>query len=83
MEPASLTSQLQQQFYGAAEQFIEQNRARPFYVELWLSSPHLPDIPAPEFKGTTDAGPYGDMAAEIDSIMGRLRGQGARTRART
>jgi arylsulfatase A-like enzyme len=74
-EPASLTSQLQQQFYGAAEQFIEQNRDRPFYVELWLSSPHLPEIPAEQFKGTTDAGPYGDMVAEIDSIMGRLRGK--------
>jgi arylsulfatase A-like enzyme len=73
MEPASLTSQLQQQFYGAAEQFIEDNRERPFYLELWLSSPHLPEIPAAEFKGTTDAGPYGDMIAEIDSIMGRLR----------
>jgi arylsulfatase A-like enzyme len=73
MEPASLTSELQQQFYGAAEQFIEQNQGRPFYVELWLSSPHLPEIPAAEFKGTTDAGPYGDMVAEIDSIMGRLR----------
>jgi arylsulfatase A-like enzyme len=48
MEPASLTSELQQQFYGAAEQFIEENRSQPFYVELWLSSPHLPEIPAAE-----------------------------------
>lgn len=73
MEPASLTSELQQQFYGAAEQFIEENKSRPFYVELWLSSPHLPEIPAAQFKGSTEAGPYGDMVAEIDSIMGRLR----------
>jgi arylsulfatase A len=73
MQPASLTSRLQQQFYSAAEQFIEENRRRPFYIELWLSTPHLPEIPSPQFKGTSDAGPYGDMVAEIDSIMGRLR----------
>ncbi|HYD24399.1 MAG TPA: sulfatase-like hydrolase/transferase [Croceibacterium sp.] len=73
MKPASLTSQLQQQFYAEAERFVIENAERPFYIELWLSSPHLPEIPAEEFKGTTRAGPYGDMVAEIDSIIGRLR----------
>lgn len=72
-KPEFLTSSLQQRFYEAAETFIEENRSRPFYVELWLSSPHLPEIPAKEFVGTTPAGRYGDMIAEIDSIMGRLR----------
>ena len=63
---------LQQQFYAHAETFIEANRDRPFFVELALSAPHLPEHPFGEFKGTSDAGPYGDVVREIDSIVGRL-----------
>jgi arylsulfatase A-like enzyme len=63
---------LQEQFYEHAERFIEDNRDRPFFVELALSAPHLPEHPRPPFKGTTAAGAYGDVVAEIDSIMGRL-----------
>jgi arylsulfatase A len=64
--------QLQQQFYAHAEHFIEQNRDRPFFVELALSAPHLPEHPHPPFAGTTAAGPYGDVVVEIDSLVGRL-----------
>jgi arylsulfatase A len=64
--------QLQQQFYAHAERFIEENQARPFFVELALSAPHLPEYPHPPFAGTTPAGAYGDVVAEIDSIVGRL-----------
>jgi arylsulfatase A len=64
--------QLQQQFYSHAEHFIEQNRDRPFFVELALSAPHLPEYPHPPFAGTTAAGPYGDVVVEIDSLVGRL-----------
>src|SRR5437868_4753611 len=42
---------LQQQFYAHAEQFIEQNRNRPFFVELALSAPHLPEYPNSNLKG--------------------------------
>jgi arylsulfatase A len=64
---------LQQQFYAHAEQFIEQNRNHPFFVELALSAPHLPEHPNSKFKATSKtAGPYGDVIAEIDSIVGRL-----------
>jgi arylsulfatase A len=64
--------QLQQQFYEHAEAFIEQHRDRPFFVELALSAPHLPEYPHPPFSGSTQAGPYGDVVLEIDSIVGRL-----------
>ena len=64
---------LQQQFYAHAEQFIEQNRDHPFFVELALSAPHLPEYPNTKFKGTSKtAGSYGDVITEIDSIVGRL-----------
>ena len=64
---------LQEQFYTHAEHFIEQNRDRPFFVELALSAPHLPEHPYGEFKGVSKtAGPYGDVVTQIDSIVGRL-----------
>jgi arylsulfatase A-like enzyme len=64
--------QLQQQFYAHAEAFIEQHRDQPFFVELALSAPHLPEYPHPPYSGTTTAGPYGDVVVEIDALIGRL-----------
>lgn len=64
---------LQQNFYARAERFIEDNRARPFFLELALSSPHLANFPAPGFAGKSKAaGAYGDTVIEIDAIVGRL-----------
>lgn len=64
--------QLQQRFYEHAERFIEANRERSFFVELALSSPHLPPYPHPDFDARGFAGPYGAVVEEIDSIMARL-----------
>lgn len=64
---------LQQQFYARAERFIEDNRTRPFFLELALSAPHLPNYPFGKFAGTSRAGAYGDAVAELDSIVGRLQ----------
>jgi arylsulfatase A-like enzyme len=63
---------LQQQFYAHAEKFIEDNKDKPFFVELALSAPHLPEYPHPPFQGKSGAGPYGDVVDEIDSIVARL-----------
>ena len=64
--------QLQQTFYAHAETFINENAHRPFFLELALSAPHLPEYAHAPFKGTTSAGDYGAVVAEIDSIVGRL-----------
>ena len=69
--PVDFTT-LQQTFYAHAEAFIEANRDRPFFVELALSAPHLPEHPNASFQGKTAAGAYGDVVSEIDAIMGRL-----------
>jgi len=64
---------LQENFYSHAEQFIEQNRDRPFFVDLALSAPHLPEYPYGQFKrASKNAGPFGDVVMQIDSIVGRL-----------
>jgi arylsulfatase A-like enzyme len=63
---------LQQSFYEHAERFIEAHANQPFFVELALSAPHLPEHPHPGFDDKTYAGPYGAVVSEIDAIVGRL-----------
>lgn len=64
--------QLQQRFAARAERFIEEHRDRPFFLELALSAPHLPNYPIPAHAGHSNAGAYGDVVEEIDAIVGRL-----------
>jgi len=75
VKPAGIAveqAKLQQQFYAAAEEFVENHAGQPFFVQLALSAPHTPNVPDPAFAGTSRAGAYGDVVAEIDSIVGRL-----------
>lgn len=65
-------NQLQQRFYARAERFIRETADRPFFLELALSAPHLPNDPNPMHAGHSAAGPYGDLVEEIDAIVGRL-----------
>lgn len=70
--PADYTT-LQENFYSHAEAFIEKNRDHPFFVDLALSAPHLPEYPYGQFKrASKNAGPFGDVVMQIDSIVGRL-----------
>jgi arylsulfatase A-like enzyme len=63
---------LQERFAERAERFIEENRARPFFLELALSAPHLPSYPHPGHEGHSRGGAYGDVVEEVDAIVGRL-----------
>jgi arylsulfatase A-like enzyme len=64
--------QLQARFAARAERFIEEQRDRPFFLELALSAPHLPNYPHPSHAGHSRAGAYGDVVEEVDAIVGRL-----------
>jgi arylsulfatase A len=65
-------TQLQELFYQHGEKFIEENAAKPFYVNFSFSAPHLPSWPAAEFVGKSQASDYGDTIVQIDSLVGRL-----------
>jgi arylsulfatase A-like enzyme len=45
---------------------------RPFFLYLPLTSPHYPVVPAPEFKGKSGAGEYGDFVVQTDWVVGRV-----------
>jgi arylsulfatase A len=65
-------SELQQRFYAEAEQFIETNKDRPFFVELALSAPHLANYPNAKYRDPKMQSAYGQVVQEIDAIVGRL-----------
>jgi len=57
-----------------AERFLEAaaKSEDPFFLYLALPSPHTPWVPLPEFRGTSQAGVYGDFVAEVDWAVGRV-----------
>jgi len=45
---------------------------KPFFLYFALTSPHYPVVPAPEFKGKSKAGEYGDFVFQTDWTVGRV-----------
>jgi arylsulfatase A-like enzyme len=45
---------------------------RPFFLYMPLTSPHYPVVPAPEFKGKSGAGDFGDFVAQTDWTVGQV-----------
>jgi len=44
----------------------------PFFLYLPLTAPHTPIVPAKRFRGTSDAGEYGDYVREVDWTVGQV-----------
>jgi arylsulfatase A len=65
-------SELQQRFFDAAVDFIEEHQDQPFFVELALSAPHLANYPNARYRDERMASAYGEVVEEIDAIVGRL-----------
>ncbi|MGD9746151.1 MAG: arylsulfatase [Verrucomicrobiales bacterium] len=63
-------------FYDKTRQFITGHRkhhpGQPFFAVFSTQIAHAPVLPAPEFNGTTDAGPRGDFVRELDTLVGRV-----------
>ena len=52
--------------------FIEQNKARPFFLYLATHDIHVPRMPAARFRGTSQAGVRGDVIQEFDWCVGEV-----------
>jgi len=45
---------------------------KPFFLYFPLTAPHYPVVPAPDFKGKSKAGDYGDFVAQVDWTVGQV-----------
>lgn len=56
-----------------AEKFLAgQKEGQPFFLYLAWQAPHNPINPAPEFRGKSKAGIYGDYVQQLDHCVGRV-----------
>ncbi|MGJ8673446.1 sulfatase family protein [Rubritalea sp.] len=52
--------------------WIGENKENPFFLYFPTTNIHHPFTPAPEFKGSSQAGLYGDFIHEFDWMVGQL-----------
>lgn len=52
--------------------FIQQNAANPFFLYFTPCAPHTHVTPAAKFRGTSEAGLFGDHVQELDSHVGTI-----------
>ncbi|MDQ3252375.1 MAG: sulfatase [Acidobacteriota bacterium] len=55
-----------------AVKFIERNKARPFFLYVPHTMPHVPLHASDRFKGKSKGGLYGDVIQEIDWSVGEI-----------
>lgn len=56
----------------AVEWIGNQQADQPFFLYFAWPSPHAPIVPNKAFRGTSEAGPYGDYVCESDAMAGRI-----------
>ena len=59
-------------FTGKAVQFIEQQKAKPFFLYFALHDPHVPRVPHSRFVGKSGMGPRGDAILQADWCVGEV-----------
>jgi arylsulfatase A len=63
-------------FLEKSQDFLKRHKEKspdkPFFLVHCTQAPHNPAIPALQYRGKTDAGPYGDFIFELDDIVGKL-----------
>jgi arylsulfatase A-like enzyme len=55
-----------------AVSWITKNKENPFFLYFATTNIHHPFTPAPRFKGTSQAGLYGDYIHELDWMVGEI-----------
>ncbi|MEM9885340.1 MAG: arylsulfatase [Bacteroidota bacterium] len=59
-------------FLVRAQQYVKEQREKPFFLYYALQQPHVPRTPHPRFVGSTDMGPRGDVIVEADWCIGEF-----------
>lgn len=63
---------LTQRYTQQAIQFIDRNKASPFFLYLAYTMPHVPLAASAGFRGKSPDGLYGDAVEEIDWSVGQV-----------
>jgi arylsulfatase A len=63
---------LTEKFTREAIDFIQANKAKPFFLYLPYSAPHFPVEPHPDWEGKSNFGVYGDVVEEMDARIGDI-----------
>ena len=50
----------------------KKKKDQPFFLYFAFPSPHAPIIPNDEYRGRSEAGPYGDFVCEMDAMAGKI-----------
>ncbi len=66
-------TKLTTQYTERAVDFIAKNKARPFFLYVAQSMPHVPLFVSEKHRGKSGAGLYGDVIEEIDWSVGQIR----------
>ncbi|EOR93809.1 Arylsulfatase [Arcticibacter svalbardensis MN12-7] len=59
-------------FLNEAENYIKNNKVKPFFLYYAMQQPHVPRTPNPRFVGKSGLGPRGDVILEADWTIGEL-----------
>ncbi|WP_205753300.1 sulfatase family protein [Aquirufa ecclesiirivi] len=62
-------------FLTKAKEFIETNKAQPFFLFYALTEPHVPRMPSTMFKGKSGLGLRGDAILQLDWTVGEIMSQ--------
>ncbi|HEX5023663.1 MAG TPA: arylsulfatase, partial [Agriterribacter sp.] len=62
-------------FLFKAQQFIETNKDKPFFLYFSLTEPHVPRMPATMFKDKSGLGYRGDAILQLDWTVGEIMKQ--------
>jgi len=54
------------------EQHTKSKTAKPLMLYLAYPAPHTPWLPSPKFRGSSEAGMYGDFLVMVDAMIGRV-----------
>lgn len=70
--PEPIQAHLTSVFTEKAKEFIEENRDNPFFLYLPQPMPHYPIDAVGKWRGSSEAGRYGDVVQELDASVGEL-----------
>ncbi|MUH38258.1 arylsulfatase [Zobellia amurskyensis] len=63
---------MSKKFLKQAQQFVSQDKNKPFFLYYALQQPHVPRTPNPKFAGKSGMGARGDVIMEADWTIGQL-----------